>query len=397
VGFHIPIVAVVFDLKCAVADTPAYLGAKLQYTSCMKVLVLLLGCAVGLSAQVPCIPTAQNEEPTKELQDPLNRLTPQSSMTSFLDAARAKDYDRAMRYLNLEKLEQEKQRQGPDLAKQLEHILDRDPQFDLGALSRDPEGAQADGLPPGRRSIASCNLNGETVDLQLEGKRLRSGLAVWLVSSQSIDLIPRLAQYNSESLIERHLPAPLVNWTLIDTPIWRWIGLLLVAGIVVALSSLLSRLVLLVAKPAYNRVASGVTCNLLEALASPFQMLLAVGAFRIGIEWTELSGRSKMFVARGITLLTFLAIAWLCSRIIDVGISHLRSRLDVRHQTFSRSVLPLASRMLKITVLMSGITAVLSSWGYTTPIRFSRVWALAASRLPSQRNGPLRTCLVVSP
>jgi MscS family membrane protein len=40
--------------------------------------------------------------------------------------------------------------------------------------------------------------------------------------------------------------------------------------------------------------------------------------------------------------------------------------LDLRHQTFSRSVLPLASRMLKITVLVLGIAAVLSNWGYNT-------------------------------
>jgi MscS family membrane protein len=124
--------------------------------------------------------------------------------------------------------------------------------------------------------------------------------------------------------------------------------------------------VLLVAKPACDHVAPRVASNLLEATAPPLQILLAVAAFRFGMEWIALSGRLKTFVAGGVSLLTFLAIAWLCARVIDVSAAHLRTRMDVRHQTFSRSVLPLASRVLKVTVLVLGITAVLSSWGYNT-------------------------------
>jgi MscS family membrane protein len=329
----------------------------------MKTVALLLVCSVGLSAGFLA---AQNQAWQKEPHDPFNRLTPQSSMISFLDAARAKDYDRAMRYLNLEKLSPERQKLGPDLARQLEQILDRDPQFDVAALSENPEGGPADHLPPGREKIATYNLSGRTVDLQLAKRTLRSGVGVWLLSPESVDLIPSLAQSHSESFIEPYLPAPLVNWTLVDTPLWRWIALLLVAAIVTTLSKLLSRIVLLVAKPACDHVAPRVASNLLEATAPPLQILLAVAAFRFGMEWIALSGRLKTFVAGGVSLLTFLAIAWLCARVIDVSAAHLRTRMDVRHQTFSRSVLPLASRVLKVTVLVLGITAVLSSWGYNT-------------------------------
>src|SRR5262245_42822994 len=111
----------------------------------MKRVALLFVCAVGLATGNLA---AQSKDETKQRHDPLNRLTPQSSMTSFLEAARSKNYDRAMRYLNLEKLPAERQKQGPELAKQLEQILDRDPQFDVAALSENSEGARSDALPP---------------------------------------------------------------------------------------------------------------------------------------------------------------------------------------------------------------------------------------------------------
>src|SRR5262245_8223970 len=329
----------------------------------MKTVARLLVCAILLSAGASI---AQSKDEKREPRDPLNRLNPQSSISSFLEAAREKNYDRAVHYLNLEKLPAETQKQGPDLARQLKQILDRDPQFDVAALSENPEGSQEDGLPAGRERIASYNIKGQTLEVQLAKKSLRSGLAVWLVSPESVGLIPKLSQINSESPIERHLPAPLVNWTFIDTPIWRWLAVFLAIAVVTALSNPLSRFVLLVAKPACSRIAPKVACNLVEAVATPLHMLLAVAGFRIAVEWIALSGRSRTFATGCLSLLTFLGIAWLCARVIDIGISQLRTKLDMRHQTFSRSVLPLASRVLKATVLIFRITAVLSSCGYNT-------------------------------
>ena len=40
--------------------------------------------------------------------------------------------------------------------------------------------------------------------------------------------------------------------------------------------------------------------------------------------------------------------------------------LRARHQTFSYSVLPLVSRVLKITILILALTTILSDWGYNT-------------------------------
>jgi MscS family membrane protein len=51
---------------------------------------------------------------------------------------------------------------------------------------------------------------------------------------------------------------------------------------------------------------------------------------------------------------------------VDLLIGHFGVVLRSKHQSFSYSVLPLASRVLKITILLLMIAAVLSSWGYNT-------------------------------
>jgi hypothetical protein len=74
-------------------------------------------------------------------QDPLNRASPQSSVNSFLEACRSKDYDRAWRYLDLRNLRPEQRlKQGPELAQELFRVLENNAQFDVAALSREPEG-----------------------------------------------------------------------------------------------------------------------------------------------------------------------------------------------------------------------------------------------------------------
>jgi MscS family membrane protein len=67
-----------------------------------------------------------------------------------------------------------------------------------------------------------------------------------------------------------------------------------------------------------------------------------------------------------VTLVFFLALAWFSMAIVDVSMRRARTILQSRHQAFSYSVLPLASRFLKITILLLTIAAILSSWGYNT-------------------------------
>jgi len=300
-------------------------------------------------------------------EDPLHRDSPQSSVVAFLEACHARNYTLAWRFMDLRKLPADQRlKEGPALARQLTEILDRDAQFDVASLSPKPAGDPDDGLAPNREAIDSFRSNSQTLSLQMERVTLHSGYSVWLFASDSVELIPQLSRITSDSPIEKHLPTPLVTWQLMDMPIWRWIALALLGLALVVLSRWLTQWALMLAEPALKRVAPRLSRSLLEGFAGPLRLLLSVAVFRAGMEWIGPSALLRLVLSRGVTLLLFLGFAWLGIVLIDLALRRLRMALEAKHQSFSYSVLPLVSRVLKITVLLLTITAVLANWGYNT-------------------------------
>jgi MscS family membrane protein len=330
-------------------------------------IVIFLLFSLSASAQIPAPAKPGTPATPTSIKDPLNRDSPQSSVVAFLEAAHGKDYGKAWRYLDLRKMpEDERLKGGTELARQLATILDRDTRFDVGNLSLSPQGDQSDNLPPNRDRVDTFQVNGKTLELDLERVTLRSGISAWLFSSDSVARIPEIAQLTNNSVIERHLPLPLVNWQLIGTPLWRWIGMALLALALAAFSKLFSRLALWLAQQVMNRLAPDWNLGLLESFLGPLRLLLTVTLFRAGMEWFEPSALLRLYLGRILAVLFFWGIFWLCGAVIDLIVRHLRTRLEAKHRAFSYSVLPLSGRIVKILVFVMIIAAVLAEWGYNT-------------------------------
>ena len=329
----------------------------------------LLFCLLfyGQCASAQILPGASKTPSATANKDPLDRDSPQSSVVAFLEAAHAKNYNRALKYMDLRNVPQdERLADGTQLTRQLQTILDRDTQFDVGNLSHNPEGDLSDSLPPNRERVDTFHVNGQTLELDLERVTLHSGLAVWLFSSDSVAKIPLIGQQTNNSLIERHLPLPLVNWQLIDTPLWRWIGLVLLAFALAAISKLLSRSALWLTQELLRRAVPNWDLSMLPTFVGPLRLLLSVSLFRAGMEWFAPSALLRLYLGRLLALLFFWGVFWLCAVIIDAVVRHLRARLEAKHRAFSYSVLPLAGRIFKIVVLLLAFAAVLGEWGYNT-------------------------------
>jgi MscS family membrane protein len=331
-------------------------------------LVLLGLCLNSLSAQTP-ISTDGKAIPPKEtnLQDPFNRLTPQSSVISFLEACRAGNFERASRYLNLRQMPREQRlSDGSRLAQQLGRILDRDAAFDVADISRDPQGDLTDGLPADRERIGSYRVGDKTLELQLERTSFRSGLSVWVFSSDSVNLVPQITQVTGDSWIEKYLPTPLVTWNWVGTPAWRWIALGLVVIVVAALSRWIARLGIILLRPLARTLVPKLESSLLHTVTGPVQLLLAGALLRAGVEWLEPPALLRLYLARFCTLLIIMGTAWFFANAVDVVIEEVRLRLIARRSTLSRSALPLISRVVKVTIFVFAVTAVIGSWGYNT-------------------------------
>jgi MscS family membrane protein len=311
--------------------------------------------------------TTPAPKPAQNQQDPLNRDTPESSVFSFLEACHAKNFAQAWRYLDLRGLPENKRTQdGPQLAQQLEQVLDRDPRFDVASLSREPGGDDKDGLADDRELVDTFTVDGKQQQLLLERATLHSGLRVWLFAPESMGLIPKLAAISSSSPIDKYLPPQLVNYKPMDTSLWRWIAMVLLAVVLAALSRWISRLALFIGAVLVKWTRVHLDDNVLDSFAGPFQLLFPAAMFRAAIPALGLSALLRLGLQRFCELLLIVGIAWLCVRIVDAFITGLRPVLEARKSSFSYASLSLASRILKLTVLVFAFTALLSDWGYNT-------------------------------
>ncbi|HTS51024.1 MAG TPA: mechanosensitive ion channel family protein [Bryobacteraceae bacterium] len=329
---------------------------------------MLLSALGSAWAQPTSNPAPQNSpQAASRAEDPLKRDSPQSCVAGFLQACRAHDYTRACSYLDLRSLPHTARlKEGRLLAQQLEQVLNRDTRFDVGDLSSDPKGSAAAGMPANRERVDSFNDNGQPVNLELERIRLRSGLWIWLFSSDTIARIPRLMRISSDSPIEKYLPDALVTWTLAGMALWQWIAFVLLALITAALAYFICPLAVRCTQPLLRRVAPHLDSTSLRLFIGPARLLLAAALFRLGMEWISPSPAVRLYLGRLLALLFTGGIFWLLLGIIDLGLVRIRSTLQARRHIVSYSALPLAARVFKILLLLLFIAALLTEWGYNT-------------------------------
>ncbi|MGA8027138.1 MAG: hypothetical protein WB992_08320, partial [Bryobacteraceae bacterium] len=295
--------------------------------------------------------------------DPLNRTTPRDAIYNFLEACHGQKYVLASQYLDLRKISPgERAAQGPELARELGELLDRNPNFEVEQLSKAPEGNRGNGLSADVDNLAEFQLNGRTVSLEME-KATQGGAAVWLVSADSVARIPELSKLLGESRIEKALPRPLVTIQFIGTPLWAWLALVLLALILSLVSRALSTIFIALAKPFLKRYAKSFQTYRLEAFTEPLRLLLSVAVFRASMPLVTTSALLRDYLLGMLTLLVVLGVAAFAMRVVDVLSDQAISRLDPRERALSYSVFPLFVRIFKICIFGIAVLIVLEQWG----------------------------------
>lgn len=296
------------------------------------------------------------QTPTPSANDPLGRTSPQESVVHFLEACHARDYLKAILYLDLRRMPAaQRAEEGQELARQLEDLLD-DTSFEITTLSRDPEGDQNDGLAATTERLATFKVNGKTIELQLERAELRPGVRVWLVSPDSVALIPQAHQLVGETSFEKKLPQPLVTLEILDTPVWRWLALILAVIALWVASGLVATLLAVTMK----------NIPAMRDFRRPLRVCLTAAGLRAAMEFASPATLSRTALERGLALIFVLGLAGLGAVLVDLVGERWRSRLDPRMQAVSYSVLPLVRQILKLTLYVAAILSILSAWGYNT-------------------------------
>lgn len=324
-----------------------------------------------LCAQAPVppakAPAASASQPQTPPSDSLGRNTPREAVISFLRACHAGNYIKASEYLDLSHVPgADRKRQGPELALQIEQILNRDSEFDVNRLSDSPDGDLTDLRKRDRELVDTVDTHNARLTIELERIELRPGLRVWIFSADTVNAIPGLVRLLGESEFEKSLPAFLVKSKFIDTALWRWIALILLVLALGPVARLISRLGLAWLRPVLGKRTKTPDWRGLQMLIGPVGLLLGVMAYGAGVGLIGPSALVRFYISRILTLLFFLGAAWFISRLVEVLASRFRVSADPRQQAMFQSVLPLGLRVAKIVLFTIAVIVTISVWGYNT-------------------------------
>jgi len=320
--------------------------------------------APAAAAEPPAEQGPEVEEPPYEYLDALTRDTPRGAMRGFLESARGGEWEEAVRYLDLSRLpEGERDEAGPELARQLKRVLDRQVWVELDSLADVPAGEAGDGLPPGRDRIARLTTaGGEPVDVLLR-RMEEEGDPVWKVAGSTLARIPDLYAETGYGMLETWLPAVFFDWTLFEVQLWQWIGLAAVLLLAWLLSWLLARVVVRIARPLARRSATTMDDRLLDGGAPPLRFLIFLGLLSLGVLALRLAIAAEAFLLDLVQALVVLAVIWLTFRLVDIFSQWSHERLAARGRIAATSMLPLARKTLKVFLAALGLLAVLQNLG----------------------------------
>jgi len=288
-------------------------------------------------------------------------------MYGFLEACRMHDYVKAAHFLDLrDNKPEERLKIGPELAQQLQEILDKDSQFDLTDLSASPEGDRSDGLGPDFDEIATFTFGKTKQTLQLERITGKKGYQFWLVSSASLKEIPALHRRLSGNPLESSLPAPLVETQFLGAALWKWLAFALLIIALFVVSGLVSRAIIAVFRQGFARGFNSVRETTLREFVNPVRLLLSVAVVRACLETIGPPALFRLYIDRLLTLLLLLGVAWLASSLVDVAADRIRGRASPGQEAAWSSIIPLFRRIVKIVLFLGAILETLSNWGYNT-------------------------------
>lgn len=132
--------------------------------------------------------------------------------------------------------------------------------------------------------------------------------------------------------------------------------------IAVVVAFLVGRIIVRLARPLLARIAGRTSADwddrLVQLMASPLSLVLALQALRIASPWLPLDARATGTLAEAIAIVTTLAVLWTAFRSIDLARSVLERRAWAIDRLSSRSLLSIGARFAKVSVLgIAGIVA----------------------------------------
>ena len=335
----------------------------------LLIIFLLLLTVTATYAQFPSLGKPETSSQTAAAQwpvDSLGRRTPRGTVLGFIRAVQQENYAEAALYMNLKGNER---RKPADLAKALQRLLDQDGSIiPRSLISDDTTGLVTDKYGPDLDMVGTVKVAGESFSILLEKTTGPFGGPIWLVSSETVQRIPTLAEEVSGFSIDQALPTYLVENKWAGVPIGQWLVMVILMVVVYLLAGAIVKVIVSVLHRSWYKARDERIAGIIHAFVLPTRICLAVGLFVLVSQEIGMSiiVRQKLSgVTLVIALIAFLLLLW---RLIDVIAQFTTRQLIQTGRSGGLSAVLFFRRGIKFLLIAFGIIAVLNilGWDVTT-------------------------------
>lgn len=322
-----------------------------------------VGAVQPLQAQFPLLRRASTLAQLDSVAQARARVSPESpraSVTTFLELAKAHDYEGASQYLELSAAQRVR---GAELARRLRDVLDQRLWIAMDQVSPLTVGDTTDGSVDFDRLGVVPGVTGLPEAVML---RRFSGdqITRWQFDQQTVRNIDGWWADLPDAWLRGRIPEPLLAEGPFSVYYWQWLGMLaaIVASVVFATLfalALRSLLALVTARSAsewddmlVSRVRGPFRLWLVGMLSTPLFGMLGLNARIAGL---------ASDTSRGIVLAAFF---WAALRVISMVQDRLLLGPWAAGQPQARTLVPLLTRFLRVSVVLFALLVVLSQFGY---------------------------------
>lgn len=291
--------------------------------------------------------------------DEYNRGTPRTAVEGFFTATQDGNFKAAAEYLDLNTVPPAvRPTRGPELARQLNVVLERSLVIDPEVLSIDPKGNTEDGLKPNQEVLGQLKTPEKTVDILLHRVTREDGVMIWKFSRQTVADIPHLNHHFGYRPFEEHLSRFFPNAVFLGWQLWQYAALIIGIGLAYLVAYCLSLAVRWLVLRSNREVG-----RQMEALG--------VGPVRI-LLWFFLADRVLAFIGPSVAirailrqdLLGTIAVTWALSRLVELSYRMWIDRLTKRGQVSSIPLLKPAKTFLNVIIIVMAVLVWLDNLGF---------------------------------
>lgn len=299
--------------------------------------------------------------------------TPRRALRRFVDSGRSGDYRAAAELLDLRGIPPaQRAQEGPQLARQLAFVLDRQLSIEWDRISDEREGDAAG--EPGVDVVAEIPLGPGRVPIGL----VRQPDGNWRLGRATVGAIPLLYERYGPGWMGEHLPRVLLDTRILGVEAWQWLGIAIALASALIAALVVGALLRAVALALTRRTRFDWDDHLVEAAAGPGRLLLGLAALALMLEPLRLAVPAEAVASRALRALAVVAFTWAGTR----GVAFLADLANRRLGAKSGGAALAATTRIMVLRRVAGVVVVVLG-GALVLVQFDGLRTIGTSLLAS--------------